>query len=348
MMSCVFAWNLGAYEVTETLIRRSLDAGMTPSIITDYYGAMMAMERGNHAEAKALTSKFVKQLGEEPISQFYSLGVKTLAFQYHEFELLKRLLAQESFIPKRVPPAAVDAWMTPEIDPLGPGLYQKAIAKAGDNLMSTTKTSRDGPWSGLSLMDIDPLKDGVHAMTIEPNHHFTAIFAPEKPVRNLIWEATFAMGNNGRPDKQHPNVVVFGLMDWSGKSKQASTPGYLNRQIAKLVIGEDSGQERWTGFTGGPIGLTLYTQRKTPWMSVAEVGVMKNKLETGQPVLLPGGKKEISVALVRLGNEVEITVNQQVFLRLPIDPAVEDVGCYFQCLGCAMIVDGFSLREIKP
>lgn len=346
LLIAMFAWQRGRHDVAETALNRAVETGMPPNRFTEFYGALLALERGDHAESKALWAKLMARFRDGTLPVFFLNGVKTHAFHYHDFDLLKRAVAMEAPIPGRIQPEVIDAWAKSSVDPLK-SLHGTATARAGEDLMPTVETVLDDWWRGWTLHDPALLSDGVHMKVGMPNYHSSTYFSPKKPVKDAIWEITFAIGNTDRAFKYLSNSITFALIDRSAKSANANRKSVDNRQIAKVAFGENYEGERWSGFAGGPQGGTLYNQRAIPWMDEKEVARLKRRLDAGLQSALPEDKSKIvRLALIRLGNEAEVWINGRSYLRLAVDPAVEDVGCFLQMVGSAVTIDRMTLRPI--
>lgn len=350
LLIAMFAWENGRPEIAETAMHRAVAAGMTPNLFTDFYGSMIALERGDDAAAKELFKKTQSRFPKGEIPIFFLNGVKTYAFHYHDFPLLRRAVEMEAVSPYRIRPHSIDDWAKFPVDP-AKSLLATARARAGEDAIPTVETKLDdwwkANWGRLHIPDV--MRDGVHMMVGTPQHSTAFYFTPKEPIRDAIWEITFAIGSADQAASAASNSTTIAMMDASGKAASANNKGFDNRQIAKICFGENRAGGHWSGFGGGPRNATLYNQRQIPWMNESEVANLKRRLNAGTAAALPADKsKIIHLAIIRLGNESEININGKTYMRLPVDPKVEDVGCFIQFVGAAVSVDGMTLRPIKP
>lgn len=348
LLIAMFAWEGGRPEVAETALGKATEQGMPPNVFTDYYGSLLAMHRGDHAESKELWKRVMDRFKDGELPVFFLNGVKTHAFAYHEFDELKQAVAMEAPIPGKIQPEVIDAWAKRPVDPLK-SIYRQAVAHAGPDVMSTVEKVSSHWWTGWRLYDPEVLRDGVHLKVGRPNFHASTCFVPREPVKDVIWAIRFAIGNADPPFPLLSNSITFSLIDLGEKTANAGRKEIDHRQIAKVAFGQNAKGERWSGFAGGPAGGTLYNQRSIPWLDKNEVARLKAKLDAGEQSAMPADKSKIvRLALIRRGDEAEVWINGRPYLRLAVDPAVENVGCFIQMVGAAVSIDRMKLLPIRP
>jgi hypothetical protein len=75
MLVTVQAWHAGDHELLETALHRAFSKGMGPNSFSNYYGAVLALDRGDKARAKVLLDKVVGEVGKDgEVPRFYRSG----------------------------------------------------------------------------------------------------------------------------------------------------------------------------------------------------------------------------------------------------------------------------------
>ncbi len=350
MLIAMLAWERGRYAVAEHALAQAREKGMPENTFSAYYGAMLAMGRSDHAAARRLFDRLKEDLKKhERPPRFFLSGLATLAFQYHDFALLRRVMAEDAGLPEKIRPEAADIWSSVKIDP-GKPLLPFARANAGPDVISEVRVLRDGWAKDGDIQNPEPLRGGRYLKFGEPNRNFRLYFGPGLPLRNVLWEMRLVFGHSEPPSRLAANSIEFSLMD-RGIPRELSSPEATGetgpRAIAKVVALERHTGERWTGFGGGSVRGTLFTQRAFPFLDGAGVRELRQRERAGEATPIPPGIRVIHLALVRLGNEVEISADGEILLRLPIDPEVGDLGCFIRIVGTAVAIEDMTLRHVR-
>ncbi len=349
MLIAMLAWERGRYAIADHALARAREKGMPENPFSTYYGAMLAMGRSDHAAARRLFDRLKDDLKKhERPPRFFLSGLATLAFEYHDFALLRRVIEEDAGLPEKIRPEAADIWSAVKTGPDKP-LLPFARANAGPDVISEVRVLRDGWAKDAVIQSPEPLRGGRYLKFGEPNKHFRLYFGPKAPLRNVLWEMRLVFGHAEPPSPLAANSVEFGLMD-RGIPRDLSSPEATGqtglRAIAKVIALERHTGERWTGFGGGSARGTLFTQRALPFLNEAGVRELRQRERSGETAPIPPGARAIHLALVRIGNEVEISADGEILLRLPIDPEVGDLGCFIRIVGMAVAIEDMTLRPV--
>lgn len=338
------AWTCGRHDVAETALAKAQEAGMPDNPIARYYRALLALDRGADAEARTIWAEVMQDIGPDAISPYYLPGVRTYAWQYRDFGLLRRAVEVDAFMPFRVQPAIIDSWAKSLAAPPS-SLLPLAAERSGKDLMPTVVSVPDQVWKNWRLVPAEFLHQGWTAVPGTPGKSIAYHFMPKQPVKNVLWEVTLAVGNAERPIEAFPNSVSFALMD---RSQKGGDPRNIDaKRVISFSALEHADGMRWTGFGGGLQDGLLYTQRTVPWISKEEAKGIANKVEKQERAALPGVGKTIDLIFVRIGNEAELLVNGQTWAKLPVPDSVEDLGFFFQVVGAVVVVDRMALYPLR-
>lgn len=346
LLIAMVGWERGRHEITETAIARALANGMKPNAFSSYYGAMLAIDHGDHDTARRFLVLFKQGAeGNKAIPRFFLPGLSTLAFQYHDFAFLKLLVGEEADLPEKIKPSDIDIWNRAEVD-LSKPLLPQARALAGKDVMAGIERVNEPFSQKMGVQDPRPLRGGRYLHFGEPNRNFKHYFVPPTPMRDGIWEMRMVFGNAEAPSQLVANSICVAFNTLTA-TRPADPAGHVipgNSMLAQIAFLERYTGERWTEFAGAAAVRRLYNQRLVPFLDEAKVALLRGR-DITDPI--PEGFRSIRLSLVRLGNEVEISVDDQAFLRLPIDPDIESIGCFIRIVGTAVAIEDMTLRLIS-
>jgi len=337
------AWTCGRHDVTETALAKAQEAGMPDNPIARYYRALLALDRGADEEAKKIWAEVMKDIGPDAISPYYLAGVCTYAWHYRDYGLLRRAVETDAFMPFRIQPATIDAWAKSAAQAPG-SLLELAAQRPGKDLMPTVVSVPDEIWKGWKLIPAEFLHQGWTAMPGTPGKSNAYHFMPKKPVKNVLWEITLAVGSAGRAVEEFPNSVSFALMD---RSQQQGNPRETDaKRVISFSALEHADGMRWVGFGGGIQEGTLYTQHTVPWITSAEAAAIVAKVDKQERAPLPGEGKTIELTFIRINNEAELLVNGHTWAKMPVPDSVENLGFFLQVVGTVVVIDRMALYPL--
>lgn len=337
------AWIRGRHDIAETALAKARALGMPDNPISRYYGALLALDRGEDREAQARWSEWMKDIGDGAISPFYLAGARAYAWHYQDFGLLRRTLETDSFIPTRIQPSTIDAWAKVAGDP-AVSLLESAVRRAGKDLMSTVVSVPDEIWKNWKLVPAKWLHPGWTAVPGTAGESMTYHFMPKQPVGNALWEITLAVGNAEPPRDAPPNSVVFAMMD---RSQKGGDPlNISSKRVISFSALQHADGARLVGFGGGIQEGTLYTQRVVPWLTSEQATAVVNTIENNQRPAKPAADKVIHLTFIRIGNEAELLVNGQRWSRMSVPESVKDLGFFFQVVGTVVVIDRMTLYQL--
>lgn len=349
MLIAAVAWEQGAQDIAETALHHAIAKGMPENVFTLYYSTLLKMERGDAAAAKTgleqLKDTFKKE-GEIP--RFFIYGLHALCLAYNDFKYLAEVMDARGALDESMNRDIADGWIAKPLKGQEP-LLAKARANAGDDLFPGTRTPKDDPFVGQRDFGVGYYKKLPGSFSVQPAHYRTSYFVTKDPIRNAIWNIRFALVRSGPPDDHYYTTLRFALIDRqhaSAGAKAAPKDVLANSVAAFSIVDEASGQ-KGVQLAAGPGSRKIYLQRNAPYTNQLVAPPPDNPKERVPPPVLPEGADLLDLTLIRLGDEVEINLNDKPLMRVPIDPTVEDLGFYIQNVGFAITVKEMTIREIK-
>lgn len=346
MLVAVQAWRTGMNDLAETAIRKAMDKGMSWNVFCSYYGAQLALDRGNAPVAKAMLELLLDELrGDEEIPRFFRPGVRTLAYAMQDFELLRKAIAELDGFRDELQVVTVDAWRKWAATGKPESLLTKARAFKGENVMAEVIATQGV--TGLTRMGLDSLRKGFLREAGKPGSYRDHLFSPPKAVSDFIWETRVAFEQTGDPGKVDDtlNDLSFSLVD---PAKMTPGTGWdPNRWCAaRFSVWHDWNGDRNIRLLANPGSGSLSMQRFVPRMSREVVNRFVKQVDENGPVVEIPASCCFKLTLIRIGDEVEILVDDKTFLHLPIDPGMGPLACEIHNVGMALSLENMTMCPI--
>lgn len=349
MLIAAVAWEQGAQDIAETALHHAIAKGMPENMLTLYYSTLLKMERGEAAAAKLGLEQMKKAFEKEGgIPRFFIYGLHALCLAYNDFKYLAEVMDARGVLDESMNRDIADGWIAKPPKGNDP-LLAKARAKAGDDLFPGTYTPKDDPFVGQKDFGVGYYKKLPASISVQPARYRTSYFVTKEPIRNAIWNIRFALAKSGPPDDHYHTTLKFALIDRQHASAAASAApnDVLSNSVAMFSVVEEVSGQKGVQLAAGPGSRKIYLQRNAPYTDQLQAPLPDAPAERAPSPALPGGAKLLDVTLIRLGDEIEIHLNDNLLMRVPIDPAVEDLGFYIQNVGFAITVKEMTIREIK-
>lgn len=349
MLIAAVAWEQGSQDIAETALHRAIATGMPENVFTLYYSTLLKMERGDAAGAKLgleqMKAAFAKE-GEIP--RGFIPGLHALCLAYNDFKYLAEVMDARGILDESMNRDIADGWIAKPLKGKD-ALLTKARGKAGDDLFPATFTPKDDPFVGARDFGIGYYKKLPVSLSVQPAHYRTSYFVTKEPVRNVIWNIRFALVRSGTPDDHFFTALRFALIDRRHASEAArgAPKDVLRNSVAAFSIIDESSGQKGVQLSAGPGSRKIYLQRNAPYTNELTAPPADDPSERVPPPELPEGAKLLDLTLIRLGDEIEINLDDKPLIRVPIDPAVEDLGFYIHNVGFAITVKEMTIREIK-
>jgi hypothetical protein len=348
MLVTAQAWHLGDHELIETALARAVEKGMPANSYSDFYGAALALDRGDKVEARRLLEAVLKAVGKDgEVPRFYRSGIRTLALGLGDYALLRKAVAEVKDFNLEIQEEMIPAWEKWSATASKESLVSRAMPKAGADLLAGVVTVDDG-WGKFYRID-DPagLRDGTHFAAKMPPDYDDYCFAPEKPVKDVIWEIRGGYGDIEPPRTFHE--IAFYLVDLKKRKQAAERMHYWIPKwvVAGLRLRNDVKDGRVLHLSAGINEIEIPTQRALPRLNGGQVGELLKQIREGKAKAVKEREGGFVIQLIRMGNEAEVVINGVPYLRLPVDPSVGELGCVIHSTGMAVAVDGMTLRELE-
>ncbi len=220
----------------------------------------------------------------------------------------------------------------------------KAMEKA--DLLPGIVPVKDGWERFYRLGDPAGFKDGTHFAQKPLPDYDDYSFAPEKPVKDVLWEI-----RGGYGDIQPPgafNEIAY-LVDLKKRKAAAERMQYWIPlwAVAGLRLRHDVKDGRTLYLSAGINPIEIPTQRFFPRLDEAQTGDLVKQIKAGEAARVKGRNGGFVIQLLRLGNEAEVVVNGVPYLRLPVDPSVGELGCVVHSAGMTVAIDRMTFEELK-
>ncbi|WAC20157.1 hypothetical protein OVA24_02035 [Luteolibacter sp. SL250] len=349
MLIAAVAWEQGSQDIAETALHHATAKGMPENVLTLYYSTLLEMERGEATAAKMGLEQMkdvFKKEGEIP--RFFIFGLHALCLAYNDFKYLAEVMDARGVLDDYMNRDVVDGWIAKP--PNGKGaLLAEARAKAGDDLFPATRTPEDDPFVGLKDFGIGNYKKFPASISVPPAHYRTTYFVTKEPVRNAIWNIRFSLMRSGPPDDHYYTTLKFALIDrrHASAAARAAPKDVWSNSVAMFAIVDEASGQKGVQLSAGPGSRKIYLQRNAPYAKRLPAPGPGDPGDRVPPPELPDDAGLLNLTLIRLGDEIEINLDDKPLMRIPIDPAVEDLGFYIQNVGFATTVKEMTIREIK-
>ncbi len=345
MMVVPQVWQRGMNDVGETALRRAMDKGMEWNVFCSYYAAQLALDRGDLQKAKSLLDLLMGELhGSEDIPRFYQEGIRSLSFALRDFDLLDATIADLDGLDRFVTRSEVKEWKRWADAANRRSLVETARKYQGKDLMP-----RIIPTKGVLKQirqNLDSLKQGHLVEVGVPGSYYDHLFSPPEPIRDIIWEARVAFEQTGANANPFLNELAFCLVDPT-RMKPGGSWDRADWSVARFSIWHDWNNYRFVCLAADPGGGRLEVPRFVPRMPRKIALTMHDHLSQRGPALEIPEKAYFKLALIRLGDEVQILVDDKTFLHLPIKPGTGPLACEIHNVGMALSLKDVTLREIR-
>jgi hypothetical protein len=349
MLIAAVAWEQGAQDIAETALHHATAKGMPENVFTLYYSTLLKMERGDAAAAKMGLEQMKRTFEKDGgIPRFFIYGLQALCLAYQDFKYLAEVLDARGVLDESMNRDVVDGWIAKPLKGKEP-LLAKARTKAGDDLLPGTRTPEDDPFVGQRDFGVGYYKKLPVSFSVQPARYRTSYFVTKEPIRNAIWNIRFAVVRSGPPDDHFYTSLRFAMIDRQHESAaaKAAPKDVLANSVAAFAIVDESSGQKGVQLSAGPGSRKIYLQRNAPYTNQLTAPPPDDPAERVPPPALPEDAELLDLTLIRLGDEVEINLNDKPLMRVPIDPTVEDLGFYIQNVGFAITVKEMTIREIK-
>ncbi|MEK7952874.1 PDZ domain-containing protein [Luteolibacter soli] len=348
MLVAVQAWHSGDRELLETALAQAVKKGMPANSFSRYYGAILSLDRGDQAGAKSLLDQVLAEVAKDgEIPRFYRSGIRTLALGMGDYALLRKGIAELDGFREELQAEMIGPWEEWAKSAPKESLVSRIKTKEKADLLPSIVTVKDG-WERFYRID-DPagFKDGTHFAQKPLPDYDDYCFAPEKPVKDVVWEIRGGYGDIQAPGTF--NEIAFYLVDLK-KRKAAAEDGRYSIPlwtVAGLRLRNDVKDGRTLYLSAGINPIEIPTQRSLPLLNEVQTGELVKQIKEGKAAPIADRKRGFVIQLIRLGKEAEVVVNGVPYLRLPVDPSVGELGCVVHSAGMAVAIDGMKFEELK-
>lgn len=348
LLVAVQAWHDNDHELLETALHRCVAHGMPANPIAHYYAAIVALDRGDKVQAKILLDKVLAHVGKDGVvPRFYRSGFRTLALGVGDYGLLRKAIAEQEGFQEELQAEMLEPWEAWAKTAAKESLVMRAKGKEGANLLPGIVTVKDGWEKFYRIDDAAVLRDGTHFAAKSPPDYDDYCFAPEKPVKNVLWEI-----HGGYGDIQAPGTfkeIAFYLVDLKRRKTAAERMSYWTPlwTVAGFRIRNDVKDGRTLYLSAGINEIEIPTKRSFSRLGEGTTAELVKQVREGKAEATAGRKGGFTVQLVRYGNEAEVVVDGVPCLRLPVDPSVGELGCVLHSSGMAVAIDAMNLVELE-
>lgn len=343
------AWHAGDHELLETALARAMAQGLPPNPFLDYYGAALALDRGDDKQAARSLDKLLAEVGDDgTVPRFYRSGLRHIALGLGRYGLLRKAVAELDGFPEDLQAEMIAPWETWAASAPEESLFSRVKSLERTDLLPGIVTVHDGWERHYRIDDPAGLKDGTHFAQKPLPDYDDYCFAPETPVKDMIWEI-----RGGYGDIQPPptfNEIAFYLVDLKKRKAAAGRMRYWIPlwAVAGLRLRHDVIDGRTLYLSAGINPIEIPTQRFLPRLDETQTRELIDQIKAGNAAPVADRKNGFVIHLIRLGNEAEVVVNGVPYLRLPVDPSVGELGCVVHSAGMAVAIDSMKLQELKP
>lgn len=321
---------------------------MPPNSFSRYYGAVLALDRGDQAKARTLLDQLLAEVAKDgEIPRFYRPGVRTLALGLGDYGLLRKGIAELNGFREELQAEMIEPWEEWSKSVPKESLISRIKSNERVDLLQGIVTVKDG-WEQFYRID-DPagFKDGTHFAQKPLPDYDDYCFAPEKPVKDMVWEIRGGYGDIQAPGTF--NEIAFYLVDLKKRKAAAEDRRYSIPlwAVAGLRLRNDVKDGRTLYLSAGINPIEIPTQRSLPLLNEVQTAELVKQIKDGKAAPIADRKRGFVIQLIRLGNEAEVVVNGVPYLRLPVDSSVGELGCVVHSAGMAVAIDGMKLEELK-
>lgn len=348
MLVTVQAWHAGDHDLIETALAGAGAKGMPANPFSDYHRALLSLDRGDKAGARALLDSLLKTVAKDgELPRFYRSGIRTLALGLGDYGLLRKACAELKDFPEELQTEMTLPWEAWAAAAPKESLASRVRAKEGEDLIAGVVTVKDGWEQYYRISDPVGLRDGTHFAAKMPPDYDDYCFAPAVPVKDVIWEIRGGYGDIQPPATFHE--IAFYLVDLKERKAAAEDSQYWIPRwaVAGFRLRHDVKDGRTLYLSAGTNPIEIPTQRALPRLDEMRVGELVKQISEARAEAAADRKGGFVIQLIRLGNEAEVSVNGVPYLRLPVDPSVAELGCVIHSTGMAVAIDRMTLKEAQ-
>jgi hypothetical protein len=267
---------------------------------------------------------------------------------YNDFPYLAKVLEARGDLDESMSRDVVDGWIARPLKGKG-ALLPKARALAGDDVFPSTYTPENDPFVYSTDFGIDYYKNFPASYSALPAHNRTTYFVTKEPIRNVLWNIRFALVRTGPPNDFFYTTMKFALIDRqrSSAGARAAPKDLMKNSVAMFSVVDEASGLKGVQVSAGPGSQKIFLERNAPYTNKLQAPSPDDPAGAGPPPKLPDDAKLLDLTLIRLRDEIEINLDNNPIMRVPIDPAVEDLGFYIQNVGFGVTVKEMTIREIK-
>ena len=339
------AWEDGMPGLAQSGWHRAMTAGMPPNPMAAYFAALFALRQGETETVQKFT-RYILQNYPLPgtVPKHFLVGLQTVGLSTGSLTLLKRVSEESGHLmgPGKAMLAEWEKWGPPT-----PGsLLQRAQERRQENVLATTHSIKEHKFYPGEMEDHKRVTLGRYRARTMPGFYEAMFYGTKQPMRNAILSMSFEFGSSGpQARKSNGNTFSIALVDaeWkSGLRDEAHRSKWFAGDVARLHFWEIKDGEFGVTICGGPSGRDYFTTTRYQVLKHSEITDIYAGIKTGKPWQVHN-KRRFQVYLVRFDNEAEITVNDRVLMRLPVDPNVGQLAVYTHSAGVGMYVDKITL-----
>ncbi len=339
VLACL-KWQTDA-ALAETAWHRAIDNGYSPDLLSDYFAAVFKMQQVGGAEAE--TTKF--------LSHFKSAAVVPTMFVPGLLPLLTstgRIDALSDLSTHRSP---VFPWTPDDIVRLQ--AWQKAGAAFPGSLVEVKKKEITGELQHLSG-DLSGMPYGAATSArVAPGSLESESFGLARPLKNAHLKIRLKLRTSG-DHAAIPSALRLSIVkrDQSAAKRPVRYPAVRPYHDARMVSaaflagGNDGTDDRLSMSSSGLEATWSAWSRNIEVLAEFDVHA---RAELDRPDARLGGDHEfVTLDLIRLENEVAVYLNGASYLRLPVDPTVDDVSFDLQRSGVVCEKVELKAFELLP
>lgn len=325
----IFAWKRDSSLSKEAWFR-ALQKGYPEDEFSTYYKMLLSIGRGNSAES--LRQFFVHYPEGEDVPLVFFDGIVSTSNASGEYQYLRRLAEQEpsSFYWSKDDLSTLAGFAKGATDPEHDLLVRARASKfeiEGSDLIPTPEFSNV---RGLASPEV--FRSRMSAVSKGRGMLHQSVAKPDAPLTNV--HMTFIIDDFERSHDSRTMASYFHLGfvagDYDGTESRSMSFPPSNMALLKAGV-HISGVNN-----GDPV---------VPSFAFSSSG---HDAKWGMDYLPYFKTKEVMFDLIRIGSEVACYVNEVCVVRMPIDPAIDDLSVYLTMTGCHLRGTQCLVRRLLP
>jgi hypothetical protein len=339
-------WTRGWHDLAETALNHAVAKGMPTSPCTDYYTALLALDRGNLDLARSMKDAVVKAVAPKgAIPHFYYDGLLALALAFNDIFLLERCARESEGWDGMLQPAQVEGWRRQGFGDLTKSLLPYALAHAGEDVSGSVVAPKDGFESEFSMFDPRNAKKNYWCSAPVGKYNGLCFTGPE-PMHDLIWEIKGMYGDAPEAGRHNFYINLFDAKV-RRESEDKSWDKPLNSFLPSIFAINDGSPIRTLTFFCGTAAGNMENRRNLPHLTQEETAKLSADFRNHVEIKAPNEAHVFDFKFICIGKQVEVLMNGAPVMHVPIGPEVQDIGCEFRFSGCEAYIFSSSLRPIK-